>query len=115
MTAPTQVQQVRLLVGDVATDFPFLDDATYEWLLEVHPVTLDAAVEALEMIINQISLSPQSIKTDAVTEVALIVSNLERRLAVLKTKKRASVVAMPFIVKTDRSNWNDFDSLFRGD
>ena len=69
MTAPSAIQQLRLIVGDVSTDYPFLDDNTYTWLLETYPTQNEAAVEALEMIINQIALSPQSIKTDAVTEI----------------------------------------------
>ena len=112
MTAPSAIQQLRLIVGDVSLDYPFLDDNTYQWLLDTHTLQNDAAVEALEMIINQIALSPQSIKTDAVTEIGPLVANLEKRLSSLKAKKQVSSTGFPMLVKSDRTNWNDFDSLF---
>ena len=112
-TAPTAVQQVRLLTGDVSLQVPYLADSTYEWLLETYTNnTLDAAVEALEMIINQISLAPQSISTDAAKEVAPLVANLELRLKSLKVRKNTVKTGFPMIIKSDRSNWDDFDSLF---
>ena len=112
MTAPSAIQQLRLIVGDVSTDFPFLDDNTYTWLLETCPTQNSAAVEALEMIINQIALSPQSIKTDAVTEVGPLVASLEKRLSSLKAKKQINATGFPMIVKSDRTSWDDFNSLF---
>ena len=112
MTTPSAIQQLRFIVGDVSLDYPFLDDNTYQWLIDTYPLQLDAAVEALEMIINQIALSPQSIKTDAVTEVAPLVDSLEKRLVSLKAKKQVSSSGFPILVKSDRTNWNDFDSLF---
>ena len=112
MTAPSAIQQLRLIVGDVSTDFPFLDDNTYQWLLDTFVVQNNAAVEALEMIINQIALSPQSIKTDAVTEVGPLVASLEKRLSSLKAKKQINATGFPMIVKSDRTSWDDFNSLF---
>ena len=112
MTTPSAIQQLRLIVGDVSTDYPFLDDNTYQWLIETYPTQNSAAVEALEMIINQIALSPQSIKTDAVTEVGPLVANLEARLKSLKAKQQISATGFPMIVKSDRASWDDFNSLF---
>lgn len=112
MTTPSAIQQLRLIVGDVSTDYPFLDDNTYQWLIETYPTQNSAAVEALEMIINQIALSPQSIKTDAVTEVGPLVANLEARLKSLKAKQQISATGFPMIVKSDRTSWDDFNSLF---
>lgn len=112
MTTPSAIQQLRLIVGDVSTDYPFLDDNTYQWLLDTYVVQNSAAVEALEMIINQIALSPQSIKTDAVTEVGPLVASLEKRLSSLKAKKQSSATGFPMIVKSDRTSWDDFNSLF---
>lgn len=112
MTTPSAIQQLRLIVGDVSIDYPFLDDNTYTWLLETYPTQNSAAVEALEMIINQIALSPQSIKTDAVTEVGPLVANLEARLRSLKAKQQASSTGFPMLVKSGRTNWDDFNSLF---
>ena len=112
MTTPSAIQQLRLIVGDVSTDYPFLDDNTYQWLLDVHVVQNSAAVEALEMIINQIALSPQSIRTDAVTEVGPLVASLEKRLSSLKAKKQIGASGFPMIVKSDRTSWDDFNSLY---
>ena len=113
MTAPSSIQQLRLIVGDVSTDYPFLDDNTYTWLIETYPTQNGAAVEALEMIINQIALSPQSIKTDAVTEVRPLVASLESRLKSLKAKRQVSATGFPLLVKSDRTSWNDFITLFQ--
>jgi len=113
MTTPSAIQQLRLIVGDVSTDYPFLDDNTYQWLIDTYVVQNSAAVEALEMIINQIALSPQSIKTDAVTEIRPLVANLEARLKRLKAKQQVSATGFPLLVKSDRTSWNDFITLFQ--
>ena len=113
MATPSAIQQLRLIVGDVSTDYPFLDDDTYQWLLDTHVAQNNAAVEALEMIINQIALSPQSIKTDAVTEIRPLVANLEARLNRLKSKQQVSATGFPLLVKSDRTSWNDFITLFQ--
>lgn len=113
MTLPSAIQQLRLIVGDVSVDYPFLDDNTYSWLLETYPTQNSAAVEALEMIINQIALSPHSIKTDAVTEIGPLVHNLEARLKSLKAKQQVSSTGFPILVKSDRKGWDDFNTLFQ--
>jgi len=113
MTTLTNLQKLKLMVGDVSADFPYLDDNTYNWMLELYPTDLNkAAVEALEMIINQISLSPQSIRSEDVTEVAPLVSTLEVRLANLKAKANSTGKKFPMIIKSDRTNWDDINSLY---
>ena len=115
-TAPTLIQQVKFKVGDTSLNYPFLADSTYDWLLDKNRNNIiKAAIEALEMIINQIALSPESIKTDAVDEVKASVPVLERRLAALKKQLTQAAIGasrFPFIVHSDRKNWNDLDSLF---
>lgn len=115
-TAPTLIQQVKFKVGDTSLNYPFLADSTYEWLLDKNSKNIiKAAIEALEMIINQIALSPESIKTDAVDEVKASVPVLERRLEALKKQLTQAAVGasrFPFLVHSDRKNWNDLDSLF---
>ena len=115
-TAPTLIQQVKFKVGDTSLNYPFLADSTYEWLLDKNSKNITkAAIEALEMIINQIALSPESIKTDAVDEVKASVPVLERRLDALKKQLTQAAVGasrFPFLVHSDRKNWNDLDSLF---
>ena len=116
MAAPTAINQLRLMVGDTSADFVWLADETYEWLIETHPVQIDTAIEALEMIINQVALSPQSVKTEDLSEVGPMVEALERRLKALKEKKASSLSStkgFPMIVKSDRSNWDDIDSIYR--
>ena len=113
MTTLTNLQKLKLLVGDVALDFPYLDDNTYNWLLELYPTDLNkAAVEALEMIINQISLSPQSVRTEDITEVAPLMAALEVRLTSLRAKANAVGKRFPMIIKSDRTDWCDIDSLY---
>lgn len=115
-TAPTLIQQVKFKVGDTSLNYPFLADSTYDWLLEKNSKNIiKAAIEALEMIINQIALSPESIKTDAVDEVKASVPVLEKRLDALKKQLTQAAVGasrFPFLVHSDRKNWNDLDSLF---
>lgn len=115
-TAPTLIQQVKFKVGDTSLNYPFLADSTYDWLLEKNSKNIiKAAIEALEMIINQIALSPESIKTDAVDEVKASVPVLERRLDALKKQLTQATVGasrFPFLVHSDRKNWNDLNSLF---
>lgn len=116
MPAPTAITQLRLMVGDTSADFVWLADETYEWILETHPVQIDAAIEALEMIINQVALAPQSVRTEDLTEVGPMVEALERRLKALKEKKASNLSGtkgFPMIVRSDRSNWDDIDSIFR--
>ena len=115
-TAPTLIQQVKFKVGDTSLNYPFLADSTYDWLLEKNSKNIiKAAIEALEMIINQIALSPESVKTDAVDEVKASVHVLERRLDALKKQLTQAAIGasrFPFLVHSDRRNWNDLDSLF---
>lgn len=115
-TAPTLIQQVKFKVGDTSLSYPFLADSTYDWLLDKNSNNIiKAAIEALEMIINQIALSPESIKTDAVDEVKASVPVLERRLNALKKQLTQAAIGasrFPFLVHSDRNNWNDLNSLF---
>ena len=115
-TAPSLIQQVKFKVGDTSLNYPFLADSTYDWLLEKNSNNIiKAAIEALEMIINQIALSPESVKTDAVDEVKASVHVLEKRLDALKKQLTQAAVGasrFPFLVHSDRNNWNDLNSLF---
>lgn len=114
----TDLNRVRLLVGDTAQDLPYLADDTYTWLLETYAgntnYILQAAVASLEMIINQIALSPQSIKTEEIQEVGPLVAALEKRLDSLKKQRDAktTVARFPMLVKSDRADWDDLDNLF---
>lgn len=113
MTTLTQLQQIRLIVGDTDGDFPFLADTTYEWLIELRGSIYAAGADALEMIINQLALSPQSIKTQDLTEVGPLIAALEARLASLKKRAVPSTRGFPMLVKSDRKDWKDIDSIYR--
>lgn len=116
MAAPNNITQIRLMVGDTNADFVWLADETYQWLIETQATLIDAAIEALEMIINQVALSPQSVRTEDLTEVGPLVDALERRLDALKAKRSSATSAtrgFPMIIKSDRKNWDDIDSIYR--
>lgn len=110
------LQQVKFKVGDTSLNYPFLDTATYEWLLEKNASNvIKASIEALEIIINQIALSPESVITDAVHEVRPSVEVLERRLEAMKSELTKSVLGkarFPILVHSDRKNWDDLDALY---
>lgn len=118
MATPTAINQLRLMVGDTSSDYVFLADETYQWLIDTNPLQINAAIEALEMIINQVALSPQSVQTEDLKEVGPMVDALERRLKALK-EKRTSVSSntrgFPMIVKSDRSDWDNINSIYRNE
>lgn len=117
MATPDNITQVRLTVGDTNNDLVWLEDNTYQWLLESNGNrVIDAAIEALEMIINQVALAPQSVQTEDVREVGPAVDALERRLTNLKAKRSSNTAVtrgFPMIIKSDRKNWDDIDSIYR--
>lgn len=116
MSAPSLQLQVKYKVGDVSATYPFLQSSIYDWLLEKHNDNVTkAAIEALEMIINQIALSPESLETDAVRELRPSVPVLEKRLLALKKELTENALGrsrFPMLIHSDRKNWDDFDELF---
>lgn len=115
--ALSKVSQVRLMIGDTDTTEPFLEDEQIQFFLEQNQGhTLKAAIESLASIIAAIALSPSSLKVGAITEEAPEVEDLENRLVYLQTKLAngggVGRGKLPLIVKSDRKDWKDFDSLF---
>ena len=54
--ALTDIQKLRLEVGDVDVSFPFLDDTSYEYFLEKHSNNLNrAGLDAARAILFQLS------------------------------------------------------------
>lgn len=105
------VHRIRMLVGDFMLDEPYLQDDVYVWLYGQNGNSeIDAAVEALETIINHIALSPQEWRIGDAQERGASVSALTQRLRELKTKQKGTKV--PVVIKTDRTNWDDFDKVF---
>lgn len=109
----SKIDQVRLQIGDTDVEEQYLDDAQVQFFLDQNGNSvLDTAIECLEVIIASIALSPKELKVGEITEKAPDVVLLENRLKSLKEKKAAGDKRMPFIVKSDRTNWNDIDSLY---
>lgn len=115
--ALSKVSQVRLMIGDTDTTEPFLEDEQIQFFLDQNQGhTLKAAIESLASIIAAIALAPSSLKVGAITEEAPEVEDLEQRLVYLQTKLAngggVGRGKLPLIVKSDRKDWDDFDSLF---
>ena len=115
----TDIGRVRLLTGDTATDEidQYLADNIYEWFLAENGGDIyEAAIEALESIINQLSLTPERWRIGDAEEYRANIDTLERRLDALKLKRnRVRKSPIPIVIHTDRKDWSDFDSIFGGD
>lgn len=107
------VDRIRLIVGDFMKDEPYLPDSVYVWLYEKHKADeVDAAIEALESIINNIALSPSRWTIGEASEWNSNMPALQRRLDELKLKRKTTRV--PVIIRSDRKAWDDFNNLFGG-
>lgn len=105
------VDQIRLLTGDYIEDEPFLSDAIYLWFYQTKGNSvIDAAIEALESIINNLALSPEEWRIGDSSEVNRSITALESRLKDLRVRKKGTRV--PIVFGSDRKNWNDFNELF---
>lgn len=112
------IERIRLLVGDIDEDYEYFPDSTYEFIyLDNGQNELVAAIVAMENLINYIALNPESERLGQVQGSRMSVEALTLRLESLKQRlynggdsynKR-----LPMIVKSDRSSWSDFDSLFK--
>jgi len=110
------ISRVRLTVGDIAEDFPILDDSVYEYLLYKNSENeLETAIEALENIINYYSLNPEDETFGNVEGGGYNPQQMEKRLKALKRKRYedgSKTEKIPMIIKSDRGSWNDFNKLF---
>ena len=105
------VDQMRLLTGDYIEDEPYLNDDVYLWFYEQNGNSvLDGSIEALESIINNLALSPESWRVGDAWETRGSINALERRLDELKVKRKGTKV--PVVFSSDRTNWSDFNELF---
>ncbi|WP_457808978.1 hypothetical protein [Kushneria sp. EE4] len=103
------VKQMRFLVGDTDTESPLIPDDTYLYLFDQYGSVQVAAAEALESLINELSLSPKREKAGGYEVERHDIDTLERRLTSLKRKRNR---VAPMIVHSDRESWDDFDSIF---
>lgn len=105
------VDQMRLMTGDFIEGEEYLSDALYVWFYtEAGNSVLDGAIQALESIINNIALSPDRWQIGDSSEWKPAVTALTDRLTALKQKKKG--LKAPVIMKSDRTNWNDFNKAF---
>lgn len=111
--AISNLQQVRMEIGDTDPEEQYLDDDQITFYLQQSGNSvIKASIECLETIIAAIALAPSSLKVGAITETAPELAGLERRLAYLKEKKAKGSGRLPIVVKSDRKNWNDVDELY---
>lgn len=111
--ALSKLEQVRLQIGDVDEEEQYLDDDQIMFFLQDNSnVVLDASIACLEVIIASIALAPAQLKVGAITEYAPEIAGLENRLKALKEKKAKGSGKMPFLVHSDRRNWDDIDNLY---
>lgn len=105
------VDQMRLLTGDFIEDEPFLNDAIYLWnYAESGNSVIDGSIAALESILAYIALSPTSWDIGDASEDRPSVVDLEKRL--LKLREKRSGAKVPMLMRSDRKNWDDINSLF---
>lgn len=105
------VDRMRLNTGDFIEDEPYLSDAIYLYFYqEAGNSIIDGSIQALESIINNIALSPQSWTIGAASETGPLITALEARLNALRSRRSGNKV--PVILHTDRKNWNDFNKAF---
>lgn len=105
------VDRIRFLVGDYILEEPYLHDSVYVWLYDSNGSDeLEAAIEGLESIINNIALSPARWTIGDASEWNSNMPALQSRLAELKLRRETTKV--PVVLKTDRKNWEDFNKLF---
>lgn len=116
--ATSSIQRVRLLTGDIL-DFPLLEDSVYQYLiLKNSNNELDAAIEAVENIINMLVFNPTDEdvgdvgqKTRSVNDFKTILNNLKDQKYLDANKTRA----IPMMLRSDRTSWNDIDKIFGKD
>ena len=109
------IQRIRLEIGDISSEWPILQDDVYEYLLYKNQSNeRNTAIEALENIINYYSLNPTDEAFGSVSGKRFDIRVMEKRLTSLKNKGEAvsGVGRVPMVVRSDRSNWDDFNKLF---
>lgn len=116
--ATSPIQRVRLLTGDIL-DFPLLEDSVYQYLiLKNDNSEIDAAIEAVENIINLLVFNPTDEDVGQVGQKTRSVSDFRNILQNLKDQKfldANKAKAVPMFIRNDRKDWNDIDKIFGKD
>ncbi len=110
----SDIEKVRLNIGDTNSEEYYLEDSVIQFLLDEHGNdVLEASIEALEAIINQLSLTPDRWRIGDVEEYRTSIDDLESRLQSLINKRNSKKYkAIPIILNTDRKNWDDINKIF---
>lgn len=115
--ADNAIERIRLLTGDLEETDPILDDSTYEYLyLENSNNELEAAIEALETILTFLTVNPSWQDIGSVSYRNMNLEMVEQRLSDLKARRNldaSKAKRIPIMLKSDRKDWNDIDSIFR--
>lgn len=108
--------RVRLLVGDVA-EIPWLDDAVYNYAVGSNDGDeYKAAYDVLRWVESRITLEPTTADNGVIREERPLLEYIAKRKKELldDIAKRDGTYTVPVVVKSDRKNWNDIDSIFNG-
>ncbi|MCK2041945.1 hypothetical protein KZO83_04490 [Chromohalobacter sp. TMW 2.2308] len=112
----TDIGRTRLLTGDTATEEldQYLPDNIYDWFLQDNEGDVyEAAIAALETIINQLSLTPERWRIGDASENRANIDTLEKRLdALILKRNRVKKTPVPILLNTDRKDWSDFEAIF---
>lgn len=117
LLATDPIQRIRLMVGDIYS-FPLLEDGTYDYLYLINEGNeLDAAINAVEIIINMLVLNPKDEAVGGVNQKQVSVSDLQAVLQKLQDRKdldAQKVRKIPTIIKANKQGWKKFDALYGG-
>jgi len=105
--------RVRLKVGDVAK-IPWLDDGVYNFALQNNDGNeLRAAYDVLRYVESRIALEPSGNTNGFYSESRPILKEIERLKDELhiELRKAEGTYKVPIIVRTDRKDWKDIDSI----
>lgn len=110
------IARVRLMVGDI-DHYEILKDSVYEYFILNTNTEVDAAIEAMESIVNYYSFNADEEKIGSRT-MKINIRAMERRLDDLKEKRASGDIInggqskLPVMVRSDRKTWKDFNRIF---
>lgn len=110
------IARVRLMVGDIDY-YEVLKDSVYEYFILNTQLEIDAAIMAMESIVNYYSFNTDEEKIGN-RSMKIDIRAMERRLDDLKEKRASGDIInggqskLPVMVRTDRKTWKDFNRIF---
>lgn len=111
------IARVRFDVGDTS-QYPIFSDSVYDYVISKNSGDeLVSSIEMLDQIIGTLIVSPSEIKVGDITEAGALYDFFTERLAELRARryrKAGELGTVPLAIRSDRKNWNDIDSIFKG-